>query len=129
MSSEDTEVLDSILHEIRVVRSLLQMSLMPHKEEILASAMEVFGSSEKRAEVYLATDGNRNATQIAKLLNMKRPNVSVEHGILFERNIIEPDHELGGGYVYCKTPSYVQMGLVGRVQSHFGIEFDSIEKD
>ena len=86
MSEDKIEELLSICKRIE---ELLFLSLYQDRDKIIESAVGFFGTSTRRADVYLALDGKKTATEIAAELDMKRPNVSIEIGILFDSGLIE----------------------------------------
>lgn len=118
---EVVEYLKSIDQHLTTVVQMLDLSLLSSKESLLSNALSVIGDSCKRAEVYLATDGVRGASQIAEIAAMKPSNVSAEQRILQEAGLVEPDHPLGSGYVYTKVRSYELLGLPERLRSLFGL--------
>ena len=69
--------------------SSMDLLLKANKEAIMGEIGAFFGSSKRRAEVYLAVDGKRTVKEIAKTLGMKSPNVSAELTGCFEEGLIE----------------------------------------
>lgn len=115
--------LNAALIRLDGIEKLMQLSLFSQRNEVMSDAFELLESSKKRTEVYLATDGRRTATEIAKITTMKRPNVSIEHKTLLGAGLIEPDHPSGKGHVYRKSRGLELLGLSGIVAKKFGLKY------
>ena len=96
-------VLNEILLELRKLNSILTIANVCDAERISSYVESVIGSSKRRADVYLQTDGKKTATEIAQILGMKRPNVSIEHKVLLDAGLIQVNIKVGKGYVYRKS--------------------------
>lgn len=105
------DYLDRMLRELQNLNESIRFSLFLDREKFLQYALKVIGKSKKRAEVYLATNGSSTAIEIAKQLDMKRPNVSIEHKILAAAALIKPHKKTGTGYFYEKSPLFESLGL------------------
>jgi len=113
--------LDVLSESIKHVEDLLFLLVFLERENILRAAMDVFKKSAKRAEVYLALDGQKSATDLASELNMKRPNVSAEIGVLLTHGLIEPAERIAGGYVYRRRACFELVRLADAIRSSVGL--------
>jgi DNA-binding transcriptional ArsR family regulator len=81
----------------------MDLLLKANREAIIAEIGNFFGNSKRRAQVYLAVDGDRSVGEITQLLNMKMPNVSTDLSKCAEEGLIEripvPSK---GGFVWKK---------------------------
>jgi DNA-binding transcriptional ArsR family regulator len=82
--------------------SSMDLLLKANKERIIDEIAQFFGSSKRRAQVYLAADGNKSVGEIAQALNMKLPNVSTDLSKCAEEGLIERIPSSKGGFTYKK---------------------------
>lgn len=115
-------ITDEIIEELLLIRKGIEelsfLILYRDRDKILESAIAVFGTSNRRADVYLSLDGKKTATEIAKELDMKRPNVSIEIGILYNSGLIE-QVENKKGSPYRRRVCFELIGLSSVIQTHF----------
>ena len=112
-NQEIVDTLQEILVELRELYNVLSFAMIFDTNRLTNYVESVIGTSKRRAEVYLATDGKETATAIAKQLGMKRPNVSIEQNILLETGLIQPYAKLGKGYIYKKSSIYEIVSFAG----------------
>lgn len=76
----------------------MDLLLKANKERILGEIGLFFGNSKRRAQVYLTIDGKRSVGEIARLLDIKMPNVSTDLSRCAEEGLIErvPTPSKGG---------------------------------
>ncbi len=87
---------DSIQHNLAwLVRA--------NEPQLKEKLIEAFGSSIRKVQVYLCLDGDKNVNDIATLLDMKRPNVSIELAWLKKRGLIDVAELSNVGTIYRKT--------------------------
>lgn len=108
--------LETVVKRIEDMTFLLAIS---QRNEVYEYALEVFGNSKKRAEIYLALDGQRSVAEISELLGMKRPNVSIEIKNLLEGDLIERDDSALKGYAYRRRSAFDLIGVPNLVRSKF----------
>ncbi|HTD25214.1 MAG TPA: ArsR family transcriptional regulator [Terriglobales bacterium] len=65
---------------------------------------KIFRHGKRRAQIYLAANGNRGVIQIAQHLGMKQPNVSRELRILKEEGLLEIVDATGRRDIWAKKP-------------------------
>jgi predicted transcriptional regulator len=105
---------DPIYEELRVIRDEIQevlgvLTFIASDPVAVERQMEglraFFGAGSRRAEVFLALDANRNVSDIADMIGMKRPNVSREIQRLQERQLVVPLTSAGRGAVWVPNPT------------------------
>lgn len=69
-----------------------------HREEV----KKIFRHGKRRAQIYLAADGNRGVIEIAAHLGMQRQNVGPELRILGEEGLLEIVDVTGGRDIWAK---------------------------
>lgn len=67
----------------------MDLLLKANREAIITEIGNFFGNSKRRAQVYLAVDGDRSVGEITQLLNMNMPNVSADLAKCAEEGLIE----------------------------------------
>lgn len=103
----DQQILNRLARIEHKVDSLDQtnaFALRAESEKHFQSAKEIFGSSTRRAQIYLAANGARSVQDIADFLRMKRPNVSPELQYLREEGLLEIIDTIGGRDIWSKKP-------------------------
>jgi DNA-binding transcriptional ArsR family regulator len=100
----------------------MDLLLKANREAIMADIEDFFGNSKRRAQVYLAVDGERSVGEIAQLLNMKMPNVSSDLSKCAEEGLIEriPDPSKGG-FVWKKKRIDKVLHFSGYLRKKFGL--------
>lgn len=88
------------------------------KEELLAA----FGKSRRRAQVYLALDGNRNVTDLATHLGMHSPNISTELRSLKKLRLVDTVEAENSGTVYNKKFFDSVVGLSDALMDKFSLD-------
>ncbi|MFW9889516.1 MAG: hypothetical protein ACFFER_15115 [Candidatus Thorarchaeota archaeon] len=104
------ENLNVIVREIRTLNDAIRFSIRLDRAKLVKYALDVFGRSKKRAEVFLAINASSAATEIAEELGMKQPNVSAESRILADSGLILPCKKIGKGCIYGKSPFFDNLG-------------------
>ena len=84
------------------IDSSMDLLLKANKGAIIGEIGAFFGSSKRRAEVFIAVDGKHTVKEIAKTLGMKSPNVSSELTKCFEEGLIERAPDPSGEVVWKK---------------------------
>jgi hypothetical protein len=102
----DTQILSrlaKIQHKVDSLEQTTAFALRADSEKHFASAKEIFKNSKRRAQVYLAADGQRSVQDIGKHLGMKRQNVGSDLKILGGEGLLEIIDEVGGKDIWAKT--------------------------
>jgi len=82
--------------------SSMDLLLKANKESIMADIGNFFGSSKRRAQVYLAVDGKRSVGEIVQMLHMQQSNVSADLLKCAAEGLIERILSTKGGFLYKK---------------------------
>jgi biotin operon repressor len=96
--------LAKIQHKVDSLEQTQAFALRADAERHFASAKAIFKNSKRRAQVYLAANGQRSVQEIGQHLNMQRQNVGPELKVLREEGLLEIIDEVGGRDVWAKTP-------------------------
>jgi hypothetical protein len=116
---------DPLLDEVRTVRDLVEETLGVLTYSVQdpdalskrqAELRAVFGRGRKRADVFLGLSRDRNITEVATALGMKRQNVATEIRRLHEAGLVMPLATGGRGDVWVRNPLLDRIhGLTGKV--------------
>ena len=117
--SETESALETVLDCVMNIEAILTLLLFEKEETLLKQALSAFGTSKKRAEVYLVLDGSLSATEIGNRMEMRRPNVSVEIRKLLDAGLIELTGGIGSPY--RRRRCFELIGLPTRVAGKFGL--------
>lgn len=96
-------------------------ALRADREKHLATVKAIFGTSKRRARVYLAANGKRTVGDIAQALNLQRPNVSVEVKKLTEDGLLSVRSVGSQSYYYKKTIERT-LGISRYLTEHFEVQ-------
>lgn len=101
----DAQILNRLAHIEHKVDSIdetnafaLRADAKKHQETV----KQIFRRGKRRAQVYLAADGNRGVAEIAKHLGMKAQNVSPELHVLQEEGLLELVDATGRRDIWAK---------------------------
>lgn len=104
---------NAVYDEVRAVRDLAEQiigvltyaaqdpSVLDRRENDLRL---FFGKGTRRRDVYLALDKDRNISEVAEALGMKRQNVSAEISRLHDAGLVVPLTTGGRGDVWIRNP-------------------------
>lgn len=106
-TDRDQQILNrlaNLQHKVDSIEQTNAFVLRADADKHLESVHEVFGRSERKAQVYLAANGDRTVGEIATHLKMKIPNVSTILKRLQDEGLLEISEVGGGANFYVKTP-------------------------
>lgn len=96
---------------------------LAHAEDKLPGKMlSSFGTSRRRAQVYLALDGVKNAVDIAKVARTQRQNVDVELRALRKKRLVDIVEANGRGVIYRKRSIDAITGLSDALMKMFNLD-------
>jgi len=101
------------------IDNAMELLIRANKAAILSEALAFFGTSKRRAEVYLAADGNKTVSAIAESLRMKGPNVTRDLSLLKDFGLIEVNRMEGSSIVYKKRRIDRIIGLSSELRKKF----------
>jgi DNA-binding transcriptional ArsR family regulator len=78
-----------IEHKVDSIDETNAFALRADEKKHQATVRQIFKKSKRRAQVYLAANGNRSVNEIAQHLGMKTPNVSPELKFLKDEGLLE----------------------------------------
>lgn len=106
-TDRDQQILNrlaNLQHKVDSIEQTNAFVLRADADKHLESVRKVFGTSERKAQVYLAADGNRTVNDIADYLGMIRQNVGTALRNLSDEGLLEIAETDGGSHFYAKTP-------------------------
>ena len=121
---------DEVAKDIREIKwhqeaidSSMELLIKANRDAILAEIIKFFGRSKRRAQVFLAVNGERTVEDITELLNMQKPNVSTELTRLKEEGLIEIKRITSEGYyVYKKRRVDKILRISQKLRKKFDID-------
>lgn len=96
--------LAKIEHKVDSIEQTNAFALRAEADKHTAVVKNIFGTSRRRAQVYLAANGARSVQEIAAYLGMKRQNVGPELSTLGEEGLLELVDSHGGKDMWAKKP-------------------------
>lgn len=96
--------LANLQHKVDSIEQTTAFALRADSQRHLESVEEIFRNSKRKAQVYLAADGERTVNEIAQHLGMKQQNVSRAVKALQDEGLLEILETSGGAHYYVKTP-------------------------
>lgn len=96
--------LANLQHKVDSIEQTNAFALRADSARHLESVRQVFGTSKRKVQIYLAADGNRSVKDIAAHLSVKAPNVSRDLSKLKDEGLLEIGGTDGGATLYTKTP-------------------------
>ncbi len=93
-----------IEHKVDSLEQTTAFALRADADRHFESVKQIFKRSGRKAQVYLAANGERSVNEIANHLGMKSPNVSKALSQLGEEGLVEIIENDGGSHIWGKTP-------------------------
>lgn len=128
MSSEkqdrDQQILSRLArieHRVDSIDQTSAFALRAEAKKHFQSIKQIFGESKRRAQVYLAVDGNRGVQEIAAHLGMKRQNVGPELHELQREGLLELADSQGGKDIWTKKALDRTLRVSVFLQDEFGL--------
>ncbi len=118
--------LANIEHKVDSLDQTTAFSLRADAEKHYDSVREVFGTSKRRVQVYLAANGNRAVEDIADLLSMNPPNVSRELSHLGEEGLLEVLEVEGGRSYWGKKAIDRTIRISRHLMEEYGFDEDGL---
>ncbi len=107
LRDRDQQILNrlaQIQHKVDAFEQTQAFALRAEEEKHSQSVRTIFKRSKRRAQVYLAANGQRSVQEIASHLGLKSPNVSRELAVLGEEGLLEIVDTDGGANLWGKKP-------------------------
>lgn len=121
-----TEILRRLSNIEKKVESLDETSafaMRSNRAEHRKTLNEVFGKSKRRAQVYLTSNGQRSVNDIADLLDMQAPNVSIELTKLEKGGLLAVTTDGSSSY-WNKKPIDSSLGISDFIMDKFKLNPD-----
>lgn len=123
----DQQILNRLARIEHRVDSLDQTSafaLRAEAEKHLEEVKKIFRHGKRRAQIYLAADGNRGVNEIAAHLKMKRQNVGPDLRILGEEGLLEIVGVSGGRDIWAKKSIDRTLRITKYLCGEYGLKTD-----
>jgi len=92
-----------IQHKVDSLEQTTAFALRADADRHFQSVKHIFRNSKRKAQVYLAANGQRSVAEIAEHLSMKQPNVSSILRVLHEEGLVEIIDAHGGSNTWART--------------------------
>jgi Fic family protein len=135
MNREDVERDQQILsrlakieHKVDSLEQTNAFALRAESDKHFGEVKKIFGRSIRRAQVYLASDGNRSVQEIASHLGMKRQNVGPDLKHLASEGLLELTDTRGNEDIWSKKPVDRTLRISPFLRAEFSLEADGRKK-
>lgn len=116
--------LAQIQHKVDSIEQTTAFALRADADKHFASAMEIFGKSKRRAQIYLAANGVRSVQEIAAHLKMQRQNVGPVLKILAEEGLLELIDSRSGSDIWARKSIDRTVRISKLLQAEFNLLAD-----
>lgn len=110
-----------IEHKVDSLEQTTAFALRADSDKHFSSVKEIFGKSKRKAQVYLAVDGQKGVQGIAQHLRMKRQNVGPELKSLADEGLLEIIDTQGGKDIWGKKPVDRTLRITKFLQKEFDL--------
>lgn len=127
LRDRDQQILNrlaQIQHKVDALEQTQAFTLRAEEEKHSESVRTIFKRSKRRAQVYLAANGQRSVQEIASHLGLKSPNVSRELAVLGEEGLLEIVDTDRGSNLWGKKPLDRTLRITRFLCSEYGLEKD-----
>ena len=118
--------LSRIEHKVDSLEQTTAFALRADSDKHFSSVKVIFGRSKRKAQVYLAVDGQKGVQEIAQHLRMKRQNVGPELKSLADEGLLEIIDTQGGKDIWGKKPVDRTLRITKFLQSEFDLNPDGL---
>lgn len=118
--------LANIEHKVDSLEQTTAFTLRAEADRHFETVRTIFKKSIRRAQVYLAANGERSVKNIAEVLAMKQPNVSRELTFLQEQGMLEVLENEGGETYWCKKPIDRTFRISAFLQKEYNLSKDGV---
>jgi predicted transcriptional regulator len=115
-----------IEHKVDSLEQTTAFALRADSDKHFSSVKEIFGGSERKAQVYLAVNGQRGVQEIAQHLRMKRQNVGPVLKSLADEGLLEIIDTQGGKDIWGKKPVDRTLRITKFLQKEFYLNSDGL---
>lgn len=129
-SDRDQQILRRLTNIENKVDSLEQTNAFALRADVdrhTITVKKIFNKSLRRAQVYLAANGNRSVLEIADLLKMKQPNVTDDLKILQDEGLLEVIEQAGNRVYYSKKPIDRTIGITKILMKDFNLDRNGLK--
>jgi DNA-binding transcriptional ArsR family regulator len=116
--------LSRIEHRVDSIDQTNAFALRAEATKHLDEVKKIFKRGKRRAQVYLAANGNRGVLDIASYLKMKRQNVGRDLKILGDEGLLEIVDTSGGRDIWGKKSVDRTLRISKYLQEEYGLQAD-----
>jgi|ERR1700722_6242479 hypothetical protein len=113
-----------IEHRVDSIDQTNAFALRAEAGKHLEEVKKIFKHGKRRAQVYLAANGNRGVLEIASYLKMKRQNVGPDLRILGDEGLLEIVDTSGGRDIWGKKSIDRTLRITKYLQEEYGLQAD-----
>lgn len=110
-----------IEHKVDSLEQTTAFALRAEADKHFKSVKAIFGSSKRKAQVYLAVDGAKGVQEVAHYLHMQRQNVGPELKSLADEGLLEIIDNQGGKDIWAKKPVDRTLRITKFLQQEFNL--------
>ena len=110
-----------IEHKVDSLEQTTAFALRAEADKHFNSVKEIFGKSTRKAQVYLAVDGQKGVQELAQHLKMKRQNVGPVLKSLAAEGLLEIIDNQGGRDIWGKKPVDRTLRITKFLQQEFSL--------
>lgn len=115
-----------IEHKVDSLEQTTAFALRADSDKHFNSVREIFRKSKRRAQIYLAVDGQKGVNEIAEHLRMKRQNVGPELKVLSEEGLLEIIDNHGGKDIWAKKPLDRTLRITKFLKQQYDLSSDGV---
>ena len=116
--------LSKIEHKVDSIDQTSAFALRADETKHMGTVEKVFGTSKRRAQVYLAANGTRSVEEIADHLGIPRPNVSRALVDLGTEGMLEITDAIGNKNIWSKKALDRTLKISAYLQAKFSLARD-----
>jgi hypothetical protein len=117
--------LGEIEHKVDSLGQTHAFALRASRDQIIGVVTQIFRNAKRKAQVYLAANGQRSVNEIADYLGMKRQNVGVILAALGDEDLLGFVSR-GGRDIWHKLPIDRTIGITKILAEQYGLDRDGV---
>lgn len=118
--------LSKIEHRVDSIDQTQAFALRAEADKHFNTVKAIFKHGKRRAQIYLAANGNRSVEEIAEHLDMKRQNVGRELKVLGEEGMLEIKDTIGHRDVWGKKAVDRTLRITQFLRSEYSLSSDGL---
>lgn len=115
-----------IEHKVDSLEQTTAFALRAESDKHFGSVKEIFGKSKRKAQIYLAVDGEKGVQEIAEHLKMKRQNVGPGLKSLADEGLLEIIDMQGGKDIWGKKQLDRTLRITKFLENEFHLDSNGL---